>query len=133
MSRRKPNDGWHELLSTHIAGAHHHDYKGALAQLTHGTVLMLVREPDNPYDKNAVRIETDALDSPSTPVRKVGYIPATQAPMIGRMLALGFPVRASVDVVEPAKQLVLIEVIVPAWGLPTGDPPRTPRTPPRVV
>lgn len=118
--KRRPNDKWNALLNTHIAGAHHHDFKGKLAELKHGMILCLVREPENLYDKNAVRIETDPLDHPTEPPRKVGYVPATQAPMIGAMLRAGFPVYASIDMVEPSKQLALVEIITPPWGAPTG-------------
>lgn len=108
MKRREPMDGWHEWLGTYVAGAAHGDFANDLHLLEHGLILTLVREPQNPHDPQAVRIELNG--------KKVGYIPSTQAPGINKLIRLGYPVIASVDVVEKPKKLVLIELAIRAWG-----------------
>lgn len=108
MKRREPMDGWNEWFGTRVAGATHGEFRNDLHLLEHGLILTLVREPKNPHDPNAVRIDLDG--------KKVGYIPSTQAPIINKLLHLGYPVIASVDVVDKAQRLVLIELAIRAWG-----------------
>lgn len=112
--KRKLNDGLHEIVSVHVAGAHIHDFKGHIDKLAFGTLLKLVPEPANPYDKNAILVMY-VPDNPTFAEKKVGYVPAANAKLIGTMLKLGFPLVASVDVVEAHKQLVIIEIACPAW------------------
>ena len=67
----KPCLGYH--VET-VVGIRHGDPEG----VSNGTVLALVREPTNPYDSNAVRVERGA--------KKVGYIRAPFAKRLSPVL-----------------------------------------------
>lgn len=54
------------------------DAAASEAQVRHPTEAVLVPEPDNPHDANAVRVEIDG--------RKVGYLPRAEAVAYGPML-----------------------------------------------
>lgn len=79
------------LLHTTLAGAKHHLNPATWAKLLpHGTPLDLEFEPENEFDKNAIRLMLGSRI-------KAGYIPATLAPMIGALLKNGHSVKAEVD------------------------------------
>lgn len=65
-----------------VAGESH--YQEALraidadARVRHATEAVLVREPENPHDPNAVMVQIDG--------RKVGYLPRAEAAAYGPML-----------------------------------------------
>lgn len=65
-------------------------YKGheIWRRLKTGDPLSLVREPDNPYDKNAVEIYWHGL--------KLGYLPRRENSVAAQMLGRGLPLRASI-------------------------------------
>ena len=50
-----------------LAGYRYHEAPALSGALQTGEILDLVREPDNPYDANAVRVEWQG--------RKLGYVP----------------------------------------------------------
>lgn len=72
------------ILRTVIVGGHFHD--GALERskaLLVGERLLLLREPTNPFDKNAVAVMSeDGV--------KLGYIPRTEAPSVAKAIDAGF-------------------------------------------
>lgn len=53
-----------------IVGANFRNAEEAVAALQPGTPITLVREPENPYDKNAIAVFADG--------RHIGYIPKKQ-------------------------------------------------------
>lgn len=61
--------------------------------LTEGTVVSLVREPDNKYDDLAVRIDTVDGD-------KLGYVPRAKNEVLARLLSGGKMLYGSVSRVE---------------------------------
>ncbi|WP_370236165.1 HIRAN domain-containing protein [Brevundimonas sp.] len=62
-----------------IEVAGHRHYPDSRAALTVGKVLELEREPDHPYDPNAVRISVDGVTA--------GYVNRVQAPSVSAWLA----------------------------------------------
>ena len=55
-----------------------------LKQLRAGERLLLVREPDNPYDDNAIRVDSEIGE------HKIGYVPRADAAELARQLDAGF-------------------------------------------
>ncbi|MFM9971438.1 MAG: HIRAN domain-containing protein [Burkholderiales bacterium] len=52
---------------SNLAGYRYHEAPAVAANLLPGTALDLIREADNPYDANAIRVEWQG--------RKLGYVP----------------------------------------------------------
>lgn len=64
-----------------LAGFQFHDGKRLWTQLNVGDALELVREPDNPYDRHAVRVEWRG--------HKLGYVPRLENKAVARQLDYG--------------------------------------------
>lgn len=64
-----------------LAGFQFHDGKRLWTQLNVGDALELVREPDNPYDRHAVRVEWRG--------HKLGYVPRLENEAVARQLDYG--------------------------------------------
>ena len=71
-----------------LAGLRHYDVREVWDELRPGDRLELVREPDNPYDSNAIRIEWRG--------RKLGYLPRRDNPAVARQLDRGAALEARV-------------------------------------
>ena len=102
------------LNNCFIAGFQHHEGPALLNELTVGTPLALVREPENIYDKYAVRLEHAG--------RHVGYIPREQNRTVSELLEQGAPISCSVTAVNPTAlvwERVRIEVSIPVVQPPT--------------
>jgi hypothetical protein len=67
-----------ELFRGHVAGLHYAECTQVIDQLRDGDALTLAREPANPHDRDAVRVEWRA--------RKLGYIPRGRNRAIAQML-----------------------------------------------
>jgi hypothetical protein len=76
-----------------VAGFSYYDGPALLEQLRPGQPVVLVREPDNPHDPRAIRIE--ALG------RRVGYVPRTDNRPLARLLEQGAELRARIIRVQP--------------------------------
>ena len=61
-----------------VAGFQYHEGEALWSLLNIGDTLELVREPANPHDTNAIRIDYNG--------RKLGYIPRSQNQATARML-----------------------------------------------
>jgi hypothetical protein len=70
------------------AGLRYHEAKTVWDQMQVGDTLLLVREPDNPYDARAVRVEWNG--------HKLGYIPRTENQAVARQMDRGNPLQARV-------------------------------------
>jgi len=68
------------------AGLRYHEAKAVWEQMQVGDPLTLVREPENPYDARAVRVEWRG--------HKLGYIPRIENAAVARQLDLGNPLQA---------------------------------------
>lgn len=72
-----------------LAGFQYHAGKKAWPQLRVGDALTLVREPDNPHDRRAVRVDWRGL--------KLGYVPRRENEPVARMLDNGQPLTAHIS------------------------------------
>lgn len=77
------------VQSSPLAGYNHHGAAAAFPALRIGDPLVLVREPDNPHDPNAVRVEWDA--------RMLGYVPRSQNAALAWALDSGEAVSARIS------------------------------------
>ena len=64
-----------------LAGFRYYDGKSLWQEIKVGDPLALVREPDNPHDGNAVRIEWNG--------RKLGYVPRRENAHLARQMDRG--------------------------------------------
>jgi hypothetical protein len=69
-----------------LAGFRHYDGGEVLRSLKPGDRLELVREPDNPYDANAVRVEWRGV--------KLGYVPRRDNAAVARQMDRGAAIEA---------------------------------------
>ena len=69
-----------------LAGFRHYDGGAVLRDLKPGDRLELVREPDNPHDANAVRVEWRGV--------KLGYVPRRDNAAVARQLDRGAALEA---------------------------------------
>jgi hypothetical protein len=96
------------LNNCFIAGFQHHAGPILLDHLTVGTPLALVPEPENIYDKYAVRLEYNG--------HHVGYIPREQNRTVSELLHQGAPISCTVTaraLKGPLWEAVRIEVSIP--------------------
>ena len=95
------------VQSSPLAGFRHAEAAAALPDLRKGDELTLVREPDNAFDRNAVRVEWRG--------RKLGYVPRRENAALAWALDRGETVRARVSRCEwhpnPARRIAF-EVFV---------------------
>lgn len=101
--------GAHILLQdSPLAGFQYHAGKTLWPQLQVGDVLDLVREPDNPHDAKAVRVEWRG--------HKLGYVPRRENADVARMLDRGQPLTARItrlaEVRDPWSRL-RFEIVIP--------------------
>jgi hypothetical protein len=81
-----------ELQHSPVAGFQYNHGESLWSRLTPGLPLGLVREPNNPYDSRAVRIEFDGV--------KIGYVPRAENSAIAHLMDAGRHVSASVVVLR---------------------------------
>lgn len=90
-----------------LAGFQFYDGKALWNEMKAGDALTLVREADNPYDANAVRVEWNGT--------KLGYIPRRENADVARQMDRGAPVKARIVKLTEARNpwaRVLFEVYV---------------------
>src|SRR5262249_33433949 len=88
-----------------LAGFRHYEAPAVWREVRERDRLHLVREPDNPYDSNAVRVEWRG--------RKLGYLPRRDNAAVARQLDRGAALEASVArLVENRNHSVRLEVEV---------------------
>ena len=76
------------LQRSALAAFRHYDGREAWPELRVGAPLALAREPDNPYDANAVRVEWQG--------RKLGYLPRRENAAVARHLDRGSALEARI-------------------------------------
>ncbi|MGD9388090.1 MAG: HIRAN domain-containing protein [Gammaproteobacteria bacterium] len=76
-----------------VAGFCYYDGPGLLDRIRAGDPVTLVREPDNPHDDRAIRVE--ALG------RRIGYVPRSENRPLARLLEQGAELSARVVGVQP--------------------------------
>lgn len=77
------------VQSSPLAGFRYHEAKAVFSDIRLGDRLELVREPDNPYDANAVRVEWRG--------KKLGYVPRRQNAALAWAMDRGESVSARVS------------------------------------
>lgn len=96
------------LQDSPLAGFQYHAGRALWPQLRVGDALTLVREPDNPYDAKAVRVEWQG--------RKLGYVPrrenADAARLLDRGQALSARITRLAEVRDPWSR-VRFEIVMP--------------------
>jgi hypothetical protein len=76
------------IQSSPVAGFQFHEGKQLWDQLQVGAVLRLVREPDNPHDPRAVRVEWNG--------HLLGYVPRAENDAVARQLDRGNKLEARI-------------------------------------
>jgi HIRAN domain len=91
-----------------LAGYRHYGGASVLREMRAGDRLELVREPDNPYDSRAIRVEWRGV--------KLGYVPRRDNAAVARQMDLGAPLIARVAGVKENRNhsvRIEFEVVLP--------------------
>ncbi|OJW47749.1 MAG: HIRAN protein [Thiobacillus sp. 65-1059] len=96
------------LQDSPLAGFQYHAGKALWPQMRAGDALSLVREPDNPHDARAVRVEWRG--------HKIGYVPRRENADVARLLDRGQALSARIvrlaEVRDPWSR-VRFEILIP--------------------
>jgi hypothetical protein len=71
-----------------LAGFQYHEGRAVWGEMRVGDALALLREPDNPHDPNAVRVEWRG--------RMIGYVPRAENAAVARQLDQGNRLQARI-------------------------------------
>jgi len=91
-----------------LAGFQHHDGKLVWDEMRAGDALALVREPDNPFDADAVRLEWNG--------RTVGYVPRLENSDLARKLDAGLTLEARITALAKRRNgrcMISYDILVP--------------------
>jgi hypothetical protein len=91
-----------------LAGLRHYAGAEAWREMRTGDRLQLVREPDNPYDANAVRVEWRGM--------KLGYVPRRDNAAVARQMDRGTALEARIAMLRENRNRSVrleFEVIAP--------------------
>jgi len=83
------------MQSSPLAGFRHYEAPNLWGEIRPGDPLTLVREPDSPHDRNAVRVEWRSF--------KLGYVPRAQNAGVARQMDRGAPLAARVSKVQTSR------------------------------
>lgn len=96
------------LQDSPLAGFQYHAGKALWTRMRVGDALNLIREPDNPYDARAVRVEWQG--------HKIGYVPRRENEDVARLLDRGRVLTARIvrlsEVRDPWSR-VRFEILLP--------------------
>ncbi|MGE5318550.1 MAG: HIRAN domain-containing protein [Hyphomicrobiaceae bacterium] len=105
------------LQDSPLAGFQYYAGKALWTQMRVDDALTLVREPDNPHDAKAVRVEWRG--------HKIGYVPRRENAAVARLLDHGQVLGARIvrlsDVREPWSR-VRFEILLPVHAVGQGAP-----------
>ena len=96
------------LQDSPLAGFQYHAGKQLWAEMKVGDALALVREPDNPYDAKAVRVDWHG--------QKLGYVPRRENADIARLMDNGAKLEARITRLVESRdpwQRVRFEILAP--------------------
>ena len=99
------------------AGLRYHEAKAVWDRMKVGDALTLVREPDNPYDVNAVRVDWNG--------HQLGYIPRAENEAVARQIDRGNKLAARITKLTTYRnhrRKLEVEVFLPACD---GGPSRS--------
>lgn len=91
-----------------LAGYQYYDGKALWHEMKPGDALALVREPDNPHDANAIRLEWQG--------RKLGYVPRRDNSDLARQMDRGMAAEARITALKTrrnGRNLLSYEISVP--------------------
>ena len=91
-----------------LAGYQYYDGKTLWHEMKPGDMLALVREPDNPHDANAIRLEWQG--------RKLGYVPRRDNSDLARQMDRGMAAEARITALKTrrnGRNLVSYEISIP--------------------
>lgn len=91
-----------------LAGFRHHDGRLVWDEMHAGDVLKLVREPDNPFDAGAVRLEWNG--------RTIGYVPRLENSDLAQRLDAGVALEARITGLEKRRNgrcVISYDILVP--------------------
>lgn len=91
-----------------LAGFQYYEGKALWDEITTGQPLMLVREPGNPHDANAIRVEWKG--------RKLGYVPRRENSDLARQMDRGAAVEARITELRKhpnGRNRISYEIFVP--------------------
>lgn len=91
-----------------LAGFQYYDGRDLWREMKPGDTLTLVREPGNPHDANAIRLEWKG--------RKLGYVPRRDNSALARQMDRGMTVEARIMALKArsnGRNLVSYEISVP--------------------
>jgi len=83
------------VQSSPLAGFRYYDAGALWDEMKVGDALALVREPGNPHDANAVRVEWRG--------HKLGYVPRRENADVARQIDRGTPVRARISRLQTSR------------------------------
>jgi len=96
------------LQDSPLAGFQYHAGKSLWPRMQVGDALALIREPDNPFDANAVRVEWQG--------QKIGYVPRRENADVARFMDRGQNLEARIvrlaEVRDPWSR-VRFEILIP--------------------
>lgn len=99
------------LCRTHVAGTSHlEDLDKVLEEIWPGNWVNLVREPENKYDCNAIRVESENE-------LKLGYVPKKQSENLSAILNLGVQLYGRIASIDYEVSWTRIELEIYASGL----------------
>lgn len=84
------------LQNSRLAGFRYYEGRKLWPQIKSGDALLLVREADNPYDANAVRVEWQN--------HKIGYVPRTDNAALARFMDHGQHAEARIMALSKQKR-----------------------------
>lgn len=94
-----------ELFDSFIAGTFYLEDKSPLERLKVGDSLTLVREKDNAFDSNAVRIQDKEG-------KKVGYIPEKDNSIVVRLMDAGKEMKAKVKRIDSKREFLTFAITI---------------------
>jgi hypothetical protein len=95
LSQGQPLQARIVMQSSPLAGFRHYEAPNLWGEIQPGDPLTLVREPQNPHDHNAVRVEWRTF--------KLGYVPRAENAAVARHLDRGAPLLARVSKVQSTR------------------------------
>lgn len=96
------------LQDSPLAGFQYHQGKKLWEEMKAGDALILVREPDNPYDARAIRVDWQG--------HKLGYVPRRENADIARLMDRGARLEARISRLVESRdpwQRVRFEILAP--------------------
>lgn len=96
------------MQSSPLEGFRHYEAPQLFAEIKAGDALTLVREPTNPHDRNAVRVDWRGA--------VLGYVPRSQNSAVARQMDAGMALAARVSKVRHTRapnQRIEFEVYLP--------------------